>query len=113
MLKMIAVAAAIGTLAAGAAFAAEPIEGRWKTASGATAQIAPCGSAFCVTLKDGKHEGKQIGRMNGSAGRYEGEITDPENDKTYNGSGTLTGDSLKMRGCVLKVLCRSQTWTRL
>ena len=40
-------------LSAFTAQAAEPIEGNWKTASGATAQIAPCGGSFCVTLKSG------------------------------------------------------------
>jgi uncharacterized protein (DUF2147 family) len=93
--------------------AAEPIEGNWKTASGHTAQIAACGSAFCVTLKSGRYGGKQIGRMSGTGASYNGEITDPETDKTYSGSGAVTGDTLKMRGCVLKILCKSQTWTRL
>jgi uncharacterized protein (DUF2147 family) len=51
--------------------------------------------------------------MAGSGDSYSGEITDPENDKTYSGSGTVSGNSLKMKGCVLAVLCKSQTWTRL
>ena len=107
---MIAAAAALfGT----AAFAAEPIEGNWKTASGETAVIASCGGAYCVTLKTGKHSGKQIGKLAGSNGTYNGEITDPANDKTYKGSGTVSGSSLKMKGCVLAVLCKTQTWTRL
>ncbi|MGF0536678.1 DUF2147 domain-containing protein [Agrobacterium sp. ES01] len=93
--------------------AAEPIQGQWKTASGATADISPCGGAFCVTLKSGKHAGKQIGKMRGAGDAYKGEITDPETDKTYAGSGTVSGNSLKMKGCVLAVLCKSQTWTRL
>ena len=101
-------------LAATTANAAEPIVGSWKTASGATAEIAPCGGgAFCITLKSGKHAGKQIGNLFGTGGSYSGEITDPESDKTYSGSGSVNGNSLKMKGCVLKVLCKSQTWTRL
>jgi uncharacterized protein (DUF2147 family) len=98
---------------AGSAQAAEPIEGSWKTASGETAVIASCGGSFCVTLKTGKHAGKKIGTLAGTAGSYSGEITDPEDDKTYGGSGTVKGNSLQMRGCVLKILCKSQTWTRL
>jgi uncharacterized protein (DUF2147 family) len=96
-----------------AAMAAEPIEGNWKTASGETAVIARCGEAFCVTLKTGKFAGKQIGRMDGKASDYKGEITDPANDKTYAGTGAVTGNSLKMKGCVLAVFCKAQTWTRL
>jgi uncharacterized protein (DUF2147 family) len=111
-MRILIIAAALA-LSALSAQAAEPIEGNWKTASGATAQIAPCGGSFCVTLKSGKHNGKQIGKMAGSGDSYSGEITDPENDKTYSGSGTVSGNSLKMKGCVLAVLCKSQTWTRL
>lgn len=111
-MRSIIIAAAFA-LSAVTAQAAEPIEGNWKTASGATAQIAPCGGSFCVTLKSGQHNGKQIGKMAGSGDSYKGEITDPETDKTYSGSGSVSGNSLKMKGCVMAVLCKSQTWTRL
>ena len=97
----------------GAALAAEPIEGNWKTASGATAAIAKCGGSFCITLKSGKFAGKRIGKMEGAGADYSGSITDPETDKTYSGSGAISGNSLRMKGCVLKVLCKTQTWTRL
>jgi uncharacterized protein (DUF2147 family) len=107
---VVAFGALLGPRSAGAA---EPIEGRWKTASGETAQIAPCGGSFCITLKTGKHAGRQIGSMAGTNGDYIGEITDPASDKTYSGSGSVSGDLLKMKGCVLKILCKSQTWSRL
>ena len=100
-------------LAAVAAIAAEPIEGNWKTASGETAAIAECGGSFCITVKSGRYAGKAIGRLEGSGGSYEGTITDPADDKTYNGSGAVSGGTLRLKGCVLKVLCKSQTWTRL
>jgi len=105
--------AATLVLSAGLANAAEPLEGNWKTASGETAAISKCGGAFCVTLKTGQHAGKQIGKLAGTGDTYTGEITDPAADKTYSGSGTVSGNSLKMKGCVMKVLCKTQTWTRL
>ncbi|MBW6421329.1 DUF2147 domain-containing protein [Rhizobium sp. XQZ8] len=105
--------AAMLSLGAIAAHAAEPIEGSWKTASGETATIGKCGSAYCVTLKTGKYAGKQIGKLSGKDGEYSGEITDPAEDKTYSGSGSVSGNSLKMKGCVLAILCKSQTWSRL
>lgn len=105
--------AAVAGLLAATAQAAEPIEGNWKTASGDTAQIGKCGGGFCVTLKTGKHAGRQIGTLSGKDGEYTGQITDPAADKTYSGSGSVSGDSLKMTGCVMKILCKSQTWTRL
>jgi len=112
-MKRMTILAAALVMLGGSALAGEAIEGNWKTASGETAAIAPCGSAFCVTLKTGKHAGKQIGKMSGTGNSYSGDITDPANDKTYSGSGTVSGNSLSMKGCVLKVLCKSQTWTRL
>jgi uncharacterized protein (DUF2147 family) len=101
------------TLGTGVARAEESIVGNWKTAIGDTASIARCAGGYCVTLKDGKFAGRQIGLLDGKDGSYAGEITDPATDKTYSGSGTVSGNSLKMQGCVLKVLCKSQTWTRL
>ncbi|TCU22881.1 uncharacterized protein (DUF2147 family) [Rhizobium azibense] len=112
MIRILVLAGA-ATLSASLACAQEPIVGTWKTASGETAQIAPCGSSYCVTLKTGKFAGKKIGTLAGTGATYDGEITDPKSDKTYSGSGSLSGNSLKMKGCVLKVLCKSQTWTRL
>lgn len=113
MRKYLGMAAAALLLTTGAALA-DPIEGNWKTQSGETAAIANCGGAFCITLKTGKHAGKQIGKMSASgSGSYKGSITDPADDKTYSGSATLAGSSLKMKGCVLAVLCKSQTWAKL
>lgn len=112
MMRRLMLAAAL-TLAAVGAQATEPIEGNWKTASGETAAIGKCDTAYCVTLKTGKHSGKQIGKLSGKDGEYSGEITDPADDKTYSGSGSVSGNSLKMRGCVLAIFCKSQTWTRL
>lgn len=107
-------------LAATAAFAfvssataGQGIEGRWKTAVGTTAEIAPCPDGFCITLKTGKFAGRTIGRLKAEAGRYVGTITDPNDDKTYAGSAEADGDKLKLQGCVFKLFCRSQTWTRL
>ena len=106
-------AAALLAAFASPALSAEPIEGNWKTASGETAAIAPCGGAFCITLKTGAHAGKQIGKLSGTGASYTGEITDPKDDKTYSGSAAVSGAMLKLKGCVLKVLCKSQNWSKL
>ena len=100
-------------MSASAALAEEPIVGNWKTVAGDTAAIAPCGDSYCVTLKTGKYAGKQIGKMQGTGNSYTGELTDPSEDKTYSGSGTVSGNKIKMQGCVLKVFCKSLTWTKL
>ncbi len=114
MIRSLSLAAALATLIAGGALA-DPIEGNWKTEAGSTAQIASCGRSFCITLKNGKHAGKQIGTLKAAgAGNYAGKITDPANDKTYSGKGALSGNRLKMGGCVLGgLICRNQTWSRI
>lgn len=94
------------------ASAAEPIAGNWITATGATAAISKCGGSYCVTLKSGEHAGKRIGRLSGKGGSYKGKITDPTNDKTYSGRAQVSGASLKMTGCALKVFCKTQNWRR-
>ncbi len=112
-MKRVTMIAAALLMGSNLALAAEAIEGNWKTASGETAAIGACGNAFCVTVKTGKFAGKQIGKLSGKGNSYSGEITDPANDKTYSGSATVSGSTMSMKGCVLKVLCKSQTWTRL
>lgn len=114
MIGKLSVAVAAITLFAGAALA-DPIEGKWKTESGATAEIANCGGSFCITLKSGQHAGKRIGKMQPNGlNNYKGEITDPANDKTYSGKAALSGASLSMKGCVLGgLICKSQAWTKL
>jgi uncharacterized protein (DUF2147 family) len=108
------VAAAASILMVGATYA-DPIEGKWKTEAGSTAQISACGGAFCIKLVSGSHSGKQIGKMTaGGANSYSGTITDPANDKTYKGKASLSGGSLSLSGCVLGgLICRSQTWNKL
>ena len=113
MFRKVSLALAATLIMAGAAWA-DPIEGNWKTKEGDTAAIGACGSSFCIKLTTGQYAGKSIGSMKASgAGKYVGSITKPTNGKTYSGSGTLSGSSLTMTGCVLAVLCESQTWHKL
>jgi uncharacterized protein (DUF2147 family) len=111
MKKTIAVTVALMMLATPAL--AQGISGNWQTQSGETAAISKCGGSYCIVLKTGAHAGKQIGRVSGNGPKYTGKITDPTNDKTYSGSATVNGSTMKMTGCVAKVLCRSQTWKKM
>ena len=112
MLRILTLSSAALLVFAGAAWA-DPIEGRWKTDSGAVAQIAGSGSGFTITLRSGAHNGKRIGQMNpNGSGKYKGTITDPANDKTYSGNATLKGNNLAMQGCVAAIFCRTQNWVR-
>lgn len=94
------------------AFAADPILGNWKVEGGDIATISQCGAYFCATLKNGKFAGHQIGKFGGGSGKYMGTLTDPTNNKSYSGSGVLSGSAFKLKGCAMKVFCKAQTWTR-
>ena len=128
-MKKFALAAALAVL--GTAAFADPVEGTWKTkpddnGNFGHVQIKPCGAAFCGTLvKAFDGSGKQIESPNVGRkivwdmvaypdGLYDdGQIYSPDRDKTYNGDMTLSGDSLKVRGCVLGICRDGGTWKRV
>lgn len=108
---------------------ADPIEGVWQTQpdEGALAHvtIAPCADAFCGvisrTYRDGvafrsPGQGRQIviDMMPRGGGDYTGKVWRPANDKIYSGKVALTGDRMKLSGCVAGgLICKSQTWVRV
>src|SRR5690606_37281077 len=113
MLRTITLALGASFFLAGAALA-DPIEGTWKTKSGDNAAITACGDSYCIKLISGEYSGRSIGKMKATGGgNYAGSITKPSTGKTYKGSGRLSGSTLTMKGCVLGILCESQTWHKL
>ncbi len=110
----IVLTAAAAALFAVSAHAADPIVGNWRTESGETASIAPCGGDnFCVVLKTGTYAGKNIGSLINDGGNDTGKVTDPATDKTYRGKASIKGASMKMSSCVLGgLLCQTQTWIK-
>ena len=103
---------AVFTLISSAAFGADQVVGVWKTQNGEISTIERCGGTYCIVAKSGKYAGQKIGSFKGTAGNYSGRITDPRNKATYSGKLTVSGDTLKLRGCATTVLCKMQTWTR-
>ena len=140
-LTMAAVLAA--TLAAGApAMAATPPTssylGRWLTESdGGVIEIYRCGPALCGRVvtsnrlranpdaRDAKNKNPRLRgrRMAGTDllsglepdhDGWRGRLYNPEDGQTYAGTMRLDGrGGLKVQGCVLYILCRSQRWTRV
>ena len=121
-------AAAFVVLGAGAAWA-DPVEGLWKTQAddGAFAHVtmSPCGAAFCGVITrtfnaSGEYKSPNLGKKlvidmaaKGN-GQYEGQVWRPSNDKIYFGKIGLSGDTLKLSGCVAGgLICSKQTWSRL
>lgn len=127
-MKTFVLAAAIAGLPFVAA--ADPVHGVWKSQPGDTGNfghvtIADCGGAICGTLVrafDGS--GKEISSENigkrivwdmvpSGDGNYSGgRIWDPEKDKTYKSKMALSGNALKVSGCIGPI-CRGQNWTRV
>ena len=117
-----------GLWAAGAAMA-DPALGMWKTEvdDGAYAHVkmSKCGAGVCGTLEksfnangefNSPNKGKQIvrGMTPKGGGAYEGKVWRPSNDKIYIGKMQVSGNSLKLKGCVAGgLLCSSQNWTRI
>jgi uncharacterized protein (DUF2147 family) len=115
--------------------------GTWYTGDKESqVRIVNCGGALCGTLvwlkepndpatgrpKTDKHNAdasKQsrpllgvpivLGMKPSGQGQWSGDVYNASDGKTYSGSFTLTGpNSADLKGCVLSVLCKSQTWTR-
>lgn len=135
-LKTIALAAAFAGLAAAPAFA--DVTGVWRTpTANGKVEISKCGAELCgrligsdnidknPALKDGRNKDEaQRGRplkglqmLYGFKGGPEkwtgGKVYNPEDGGTYGGTIEQTGpDSLKLKGCIVAPLCKTQTWTR-
>ena len=123
-------AAVAAAFIATAAQAQDAAVGTWQTEpdDGALAhvQIAPCGNAVCGTIvrtykTDGTsyqspNIGLQIVRSmvpNGD-GTYAGQVFRPSNGKTYTGKMQVSGDALRLQGCVAGgLICASQNWVRV
>jgi uncharacterized protein (DUF2147 family) len=135
-------AAALMTISSSKMAAAAEALGTWYTGDKESqVRIVNCGGALCGTLvwlkepndpatgrpKTDKHNAdasKQNRPLLGvpivlamkpnGPGQWNGEVYNAEDGKTYSGSFTLTGpDTADLKGCVLSILCKSQTWTRV
>lgn len=127
-MKMLTISAAL--MLHGSIAAADPLEGVWQTEvdDGAFAHItiAPCAAAFCGVISQSfKEDGTAfasdkmgmtivIDMIPQGEGDYEGSVFRPSNGKTYYGAIALSGDKLKLSGCVAGgLICSKQNWTRV
>jgi uncharacterized protein (DUF2147 family) len=123
--------AALATVAAPAAATAKsPIEGRWKRGN-MVIQIAPCGGGdLCGTvLKASANQQRKAERGSGTdliGARLIKDIdrTGPNTyranvfvaDRNMHARGTIrqtSPNTLAVKGCVLAIICKSQTWQRV
>lgn len=130
MKQILATIAAVALVAGPAAASAKsPIEGRWKNGR-MEVVIAPCGKTLCGTVvKASPVQQAKAERGSGTdlVGARLIKSIEPTGPGTYRGrvfvadrgvhaSGTIrqvSPNQLKVKGCVLGVICRSKTWDRI
>lgn len=123
------------------AWASAPAVGTWLSADGGTkVRVSDCGGKLCGTVvwlnepfdpatgkpKTDKHNpneaqrsrpllGVQVvqGLKPSGANKWSGQIYNADDGKTYQAHVTVVSETaMQVQGCVLGILCKSQTWTR-
>ena len=127
--------AALATLASlSGAQAQQPPIGTWLSEGGEIrVKIDKCASAYCGTIVWEKKESKDTNNPDPALrsrnmvgvqlltdlkpnddGGYTGNVYNPRDGRTYTAKVKLKrADALELSGCILAVLCQSQTWTRV
>lgn len=137
MLRTLAATALVFAIATPAM--AADIVGRWRTpGNGGEVEIYKCGAAICGRLISSTRLAREPGALDaanknealkgrklkgltfltGFAGgptKWEGgKLYNPEDGNTYSGTITATDENtLKLKGCVVAPLCKTQVWTRI
>ena len=137
-MKRIALAAAALALFSTSALAGDPA-GMWLTEDGeAKIKVAACGNAMCGSIawlkepNDKATNKPKTDKNNADASlrsrpiigspvllsmkadgndKWSGQLYNAEDGKTYSGNIALTGNTLKVQGCVT-IICKTKTWTR-
>jgi uncharacterized protein (DUF2147 family) len=131
--------AAMLAAAPAAAAGPETVIGKWRTPSrNGVVDISRCGNSICGRLiesdnirtnpnlqdRNNKDTAQRSRRLKGlqilggfKAGSNQwdgGTIYNPEDGGTYKATITPAGaDTLKLKGCIVWPLCKTQTWTRI
>jgi uncharacterized protein (DUF2147 family) len=136
--SVLAAAAVVAAALASPALAGDPT-GLWQTpTNGGQVRITRCGQALCGALvtsdhiraqpnardehnKDASQRNRPLrgltmlsGFTGGPTEWRGGSVYNPADGGTYRGTITMTNDnSLRLRGCIVAPLCKTQTWTRI
>lgn len=140
MMKTRSLVAALALLSSSPALAAPVPSGLWSLSNGkAQIRIADCGGSLCATLtglrkpnaKDGRPKRDKynpdpalrdrpvIGLALVSGMRFDGDVWtgrfyNPDDGRTYAGRIFADGPNrLRLKGCVVGLLCKTQSLTRL
>ena len=130
MKKIAPILAAALALAPAPALAASPIEGLWRNPKGSvTVRIAPCGQQLCGRVVSASAKAKAKAAEGGTerllgttilsqikpvgANRWKGRVFLPKQNRHATGHLQLAGNRLTVEGCLLAIICKDQTWTKV
>jgi uncharacterized protein (DUF2147 family) len=131
MKKLAILAAALLAAAPAQAAVSSPLVGVWTNPKrSVTVRIAPCGQQLCGRVvaaspkakKDAAESGTRnlvgttilSGLAPAGANRWRGRVFMPKANRRATAKLSLTArNRLNVEGCVLSVLCKSQTWSRV
>ena len=113
-MKSLKILTATAILAASTTFAfADAIEGTWKTGDDVLVKISKCGGSFCVDVVDGKYKGKRSGKLKATGGnKYEGKLKQFSTGISFNGTASLSGNSMKLVAKKFGVTVKTDNWSR-
>ncbi len=128
-MKIFAISAVAFLFSSGMAMA-DPLEGLWRTTKddngkSGLIKVAPCGAKLCGTLiKSYDETGAEIDSDNigrniisetvaRGGGSYTGKVYSPDRDKTYKSKLQMTGNTLKVRGCIAFICRDGGTWQKV
>lgn len=126
----ISLLAAVLALSAAPAAAASPLEGLWRNPKGSVVvKIAPCGEQLCGRVVQASPKARAKAAEGGTerlvgttilsgitpagANRWKGRVFLPKQNRHATGHLRLTGNRLTVQGCLLGVICKDQTWTKV
>jgi uncharacterized protein (DUF2147 family) len=130
-MRQILLSVVFGLGLAGAAAAADPVFGTWKTEKDDNGnfghiRVEACGTKVCGTLiksfdaSGAEMQSPNVGKKivwdmvaQGDGAYGDGKVWSPDRDKTYNSKMQLSGDKLAVEGCVLMICRNGGTWQRV
>jgi uncharacterized protein (DUF2147 family) len=125
------IAAALLASAPAMASAQSPLEGVWSNPKGSVrVKIAPCGQTLCGRVVAASAKAKRDAAEGGTpnligstilsnltpagANKWRGRVFMPKANRHATANLSLaSANRLNVQGCVLSVLCKSQTWSRV
>lgn len=106
--------------------------GKWKTPKGSVVRLLKSGGKLVGTIVSVRDKSRRdsnnpnaklrkrklpgvrmLSLKKSGANSWSGSLYNTEDGKTYSGSLKVTGpNSVKLSGCVLAILCKTQVWSR-